>query len=236
MCGICQSPRLPSINLKTWMGHWLLVQEKGKYTDSEEKASDVGLYMTAGFLASPSNWASEFERQQGAIIELWDACHVPLVHRTVFFLLFKGEPSDSVYLEVELRRLSFLKDTLFPGSRTTKDGPTISLESSLKALNREREALSKQLKKKYSEKERESLFLKFGIGLKTKERKLQLAHRLWSNTKDMNHIKESAAIVAKLDGLVELGQAPKEMFGFTFAPSPVNRRSFSWKPSMSSIM
>lgn len=63
--------------------------------------------------------ASKFERQQRAIIELWDACNVPLVHRSYFFLLIKGELSDSVYLDVELRRLSFLKDTFSTGTYIT---------------------------------------------------------------------------------------------------------------------
>lgn len=56
-----------------------------------------------------SSWSVEFESRRKEIIELWDACKVPLVHRTCFYLLFKGDPSDSVYMEVELRRLSFLK-------------------------------------------------------------------------------------------------------------------------------
>lgn len=56
-----------------------------------------------------SSWSVEFESRREEIIELWDACKVPLVHRTCFYLLFKGDPSDSVYMEVELRRLTFLK-------------------------------------------------------------------------------------------------------------------------------
>ena len=59
---------------------------------------------------SPSHWPLEFERQQREIIDLWNACNVSLVHRTYFFLLFKGDPADSIYMEVELRRLSFLKN------------------------------------------------------------------------------------------------------------------------------
>lgn len=62
--------------------------------------------------SSSPDWSTEFERQKREIIELWDECHTPLVHRTYFFLLFKGDPSDSVYLEVELRRLSFLKNSI----------------------------------------------------------------------------------------------------------------------------
>lgn len=72
-------------------------------------------------LRNNSDWRSEFERQRGLIIELWDACYVPLVHRTHFFLLYKGDPSDFLYLEVELRRMTILKDTFSNGS-TVKDG------------------------------------------------------------------------------------------------------------------
>lgn len=55
------------------------------------------------------DWKAEFERRKREIIKLWDACHIPLVHRSYFCLLFKGDPSDAVYMEVEHRRLSFLK-------------------------------------------------------------------------------------------------------------------------------
>lgn len=63
-------------------------------------------------MQSPIDWFTEFERQKRDIVELWNTCNIPLVHRTYFFLLFKGDPSDAVYMEVELRRLSFLKNTL----------------------------------------------------------------------------------------------------------------------------
>jgi centromeric protein E len=33
------------------------------------------------------------------------------VHRTYFFLLFKGDPEDNIYMEVEHRRLSFIKNS-----------------------------------------------------------------------------------------------------------------------------
>ncbi|XP_022769105.1 kinesin-like protein KIN-7I [Durio zibethinus] len=70
-----------------------------------------------------SGWPSEFEKQQRKIIELWDACNAPLIHRTYFILLFKGDPSDSVYMEVELRRLSFLKNSMSYAANVRKDSP-----------------------------------------------------------------------------------------------------------------
>lgn len=71
-------------------------------------------------LQSPSRWPLEFERKQQEIIDLWHACYASLVHRTYFFLLFKGDPADSIYMEVEIRRLSFLKDTYANGGMESK--------------------------------------------------------------------------------------------------------------------
>lgn len=102
----------------------------------------------------------------------------------------------------------------------------------MRAMKREREMLSKLMLKKLSKKERETLFQKWGIGLKTKKRRLQLCRRLWTDTKDVDHIKESAALVAKLVGIVELNHVQKEIVGLSFSNSQVNTRSFSQKNSM----
>ncbi|KAK4390752.1 Kinesin-like protein KIN-7F [Sesamum angolense] len=208
----------------------------------EERKTDDGKQTTDGASdksqdteQSVSHWQTEFERQKKEIIELWDACHTPLVHRTYFFLLFKGDPSDAVYLEVELRRLQFLKNTL-QGGAILKDDQSFKQASSVKALNREREMLSKQMLKKYSVKEREALFEKWGIDIKSKQRRVQLCRRLWTDPTDMDHINESATIVAKLVGFKEPGQAPKEMFGLSFSPRPANVKSFSWRHSLPSMM
>ena len=75
---------------------------------------------------SPLSWEEEFESQQSKIIELWHACNVPLVHRTYFFLLFKGDPSDKVYMDVELRRLSFIKSRFSQGQKIVLDGQTFT--------------------------------------------------------------------------------------------------------------
>ena len=80
-------------------------------------------------MESPSHWPVEFEGKQQEIIELWHECNVSLVHRACFFLLFKGDPADSIYMEVELRRLSFLKNTSFNGNihkNPVQDGPLIT--------------------------------------------------------------------------------------------------------------
>ncbi|CAA2935265.1 kinesin KIN-7E isoform X1 [Olea europaea subsp. europaea] len=187
-------------------------------------------------LGAPSNWLLKFERVRGLIIELWQACNVSLVHRTYFFHLFKGDLADSIYMEVEHRRLSFLKETFSEGNITVQDGHTHTLGSSIKALRREREMLSKLMYKRYTEDERNRIYQIWGIKLNSKQRRLQLVHRLWSDTKDMNHISDSAAIVAKLIGFLEQGQALKEMFGLSFTPPRSLRRSFNWKNSMTSLL
>lgn len=180
-------------------------------------------------------WPLEFKRLQREIIELWHACNVSLVHRTYFFLLFKGDPKDSIYMEVEQRRLSFLKDTFSQGNHAIEDGRTVSLASSMKALRQERHMLSQHLKKRFSREQRQNLFLKWGIGLRTKHRSWQLAHLLWTS-KDLNHVAESAAIVSKLVTFVKPDQAFREMFGLNFAPRRPSKKFNLLKRSVISIL
>ncbi|TQD80956.1 hypothetical protein C1H46_033526 [Malus baccata] len=201
-------------------------------TDSVD-VKDVGLDPMPIDDESPSRWPSEFNKLQREIIELWDACNVSLVHRSYFFLLFKGDPSDSIYMEVEVRRLSFLKDTFSRGNQTLEDGQTLTPASSMKALTSERHMLSKQMRRRLSEDERNNLYLKWGISLHSKHKRLQLANLLWSNTQNLDHIMDSATIVAKLVGSVEPEQAFKEMFGLRFAPRDTltKRKSHFWSES-----
>ncbi|KAL8059142.1 hypothetical protein ABFX02_03G067200 [Erythranthe guttata] len=201
-------------------------EEEKKPNKPEETADDGSSDKTKDIKKSSSDWQIEFERQKKEIIELWNSCHIPLVHRTYFFLLFKGDPSDSVYLEVELRRLSFLKNSM----HGVTDDKSCKQASSAKALKREREMLSRRLLKKLSAKERQALFEKWGIDVKSKQRRLQLSRKLWTETNNMEHVSESAAIVAKLVGFKEAGRAPKEMFGLSFLPA--NVRASSWRNSL----
>lgn len=80
---------------------------------------------------SPEEWPLQFKQQQTEILELWEACNVSLFHRTYFFLLFRGDPTDSIYMEVERRRLCFLKGTFHGGNEWVKDAPTVTLASRL---------------------------------------------------------------------------------------------------------
>ena len=99
--------------------------------ESGKSMKDVGLDLDPMHEASgtPLDWPLEFERQQRAILELWEACNVSLVHRTYFFLLFKGDQIDSIYMEVELRRLTFIKETFSGGNQAVEDGRTLTLAS-----------------------------------------------------------------------------------------------------------
>jgi len=86
--------------------------------------------------------------------------------------------------------------------------------------------LYKQMLKKLSNGEKESIYSKWGIDLSTKQRRLQLSRLIWTQT-DMEHIRESASLVARLIDLLEPGQALKEMFGMNFSLAPrTDRRSF----------
>ncbi|KAJ6896761.1 kinesin-like protein KIN-7E isoform X2 [Populus alba x Populus x berolinensis] len=102
----------------------------------------------------------------------------------------KSDPTDSIYMEVEHRRLSFLKETFSQGNQGVGGGRALTLSSSIKALHRERGMLSKLMNKRFSEEERNRLYKKWGIALNSKRRRLQLANRIWSNTKDINHVTE----------------------------------------------
>ncbi|KAK4771552.1 hypothetical protein SAY87_032084 [Trapa incisa] len=177
----------------------------------------------------PYDWEMEFRKKQRKIIKLWQACCVPLQHRTYFFLLFKGDSSDAVYMEVELRRLSFLRGTYISQS--------LKLASSLKALNKEREILGKRILKMFRRHEREILYRAWNIGLDTKQRSQQLARKLWTDTRDMAHVEASAGLISRLVDWSQTGLVRKEMFGLNFSPQPLlaRRFNFGWQFSMSSL-
>ncbi|KAL3844960.1 hypothetical protein ACJIZ3_002363 [Penstemon smallii] len=202
----------------------------------KKHVKDIGLDPIEDENRGLSSWPVEFKRLQTEIIQLWHACCVSIVHRTYFVLLFRGDPSDAIYVEVEMRRMKFLKDKFSKGEKTIVNGQHLTLASSEKALRKERRMLSKLMGKKLSEQERESLFLKWDIGLNTKYRRLQLAHLVWTKTEDITHISDSAFLVAKLVGLTQPGQAPnKEMFGLDFTPR-CSTRTYSFRRSLVSFL
>ncbi|EPS66402.1 hypothetical protein M569_08376, partial [Genlisea aurea] len=181
-----------------------IVEEKAESTREEE----VDL----------KNWPARFNRLRKQIMVLWDACNVPLVHRTYFFLLIKQDSTDPIYMEVENRRLTFLKEMFDRGNSALQDGRLLTLASSKKALQGEREMLSRLMCKKYREEERIRTYVEWGISVSSKKRRLQLAQRLWSETESMDHVAKSAAIVAKLIGFFDHGLALEETLGLRFAP------------------
>ncbi|KAH7852362.1 hypothetical protein Vadar_023915 [Vaccinium darrowii] len=209
---------------------------QGTELKAEKNVKDVGLDPMMDTPETSATWHIEFRIRQKAILELWQSCNVSLVHRTYFFLLFRGDPTDSIYMEVEMRRLSFLKEAFLLGNHAVEGGQTLTLASSLKAIRREREMLSRLMQKRFSEAERNGLYQKWGISLGSKRRRFQLANRLWSDASDINHVAESASIVGKLIRFREQGEALKGMLGLSFAPARASRRSLGWKHSMPSLV
>ncbi|XP_042471328.1 kinesin-like protein KIN-7J isoform X1 [Zingiber officinale] len=174
-----------------------------------------------------TSWPLEFEKKRREIIELWQAYNVSLIHRTCFFLLFKGDQSDAFYMEVERRRLSFLGTISCgkAGEVLVKDVHEFRPSTSLRYLCRERERLCREMKKKLQTVERKKLFAEWGIALNSKKRSFQLTQRLWART-DIEHVRASASLVAKLIGFVEKGEGVKEMFILSFIPQKTRKRSF----------
>ncbi|XP_030943857.1 kinesin-like protein NACK2 [Quercus lobata] len=179
---------------------------------------------------SPSKpWKLKFEDERKQIVMLWHLCHVSLIHRTQFFLLFKGDPADEIYMEVELRRLTWLEQHFAELGNASPallgDEPAGTVSASVKALKQEREYLAKRVSSKLTADEIESLYSKWEIPSGGKQRRLQLVNKLWTNPYDMEHIKESAEIVAKLVGFCESGEQSKEMFELSFA-NPSDKKSW----------
>lgn len=108
---------------------------------------------------------------------------------------------------------------------------------SRKALHGERMMLSKLVGKRFSGEERRRMYHKFGIGVNSKRRRLQLVNELWSNPKDMSQVVESADVVGKLVRFAEQGRAMKEMFGLAFTPPSflTAQRSRSWRKSIPTL-
>ncbi|XP_074570069.1 kinesin-like protein KIN-7A [Curcuma longa] len=184
---------------------------------------------------SPYAWKLRFEEQMHQIINLWDICHVSIIHRTQFYLLFRGAPADQIYIEVEVRRLTWLQQHFSEIGNASPaqlgDDSTISLSSSIKALRHEREFLAKRMQSRLTEDERQQLYTKWQVALEGKQRKLQLVNKLWTDPNDTAHIEASADIVARLVGFCEGGNVTKEMFELNFAlPSCKKPWLLGWQP------
>ncbi|XP_056850813.1 kinesin-like protein KIN-7G isoform X2 [Raphanus sativus] len=211
------------------------IEQKFLALRSTKSFKDAAVDPIQDYLTTPLDWPLEFKRLEMEIIELWHACNVSMAHRSYFFLLFRGDQKDCLYLEVELRRLKYIRETFANNSEVIDNGRTLTSMSSLRALNRERYKLSQLMQKKLRKEERENLFLRWGIGLNTKHRRLQLAHRVWSESKDIDHVRESASVVGKLLGFADIDSASREMFGLNLSLKPRPKKSSLWKRSVLSL-
>lgn len=101
---------------------------------------------------------------------------------------------------------------------------------SARSLKRERELLARQMRTRLSNEEREDLYRRWDVPLETKQRKLQLVHKIWIDPHNLDHIQASAQIVAKIVGIINPGSAAKEMFELNFAPPNHSERPsmFGW--------
>lgn len=104
------------------------------------------------------------------------------------------------------------------------------VEFSIKALKQEREHLAKRVSSKLSAEEREMLYLKWDIPPEGKQRRrMQLVNKLWTDPLNMQQVKESAEVVAKLVGFCESAQpVSKEMFELNFAPLSDKKTWMGW--------
>ncbi|CAI0448134.1 unnamed protein product [Linum tenue] len=200
-----------------------------------ELEANEGISMETDYLdESPVAWRLVFEEQRKQIIMLWHLCHVSIIHRTQFYLLFTGEPSDEIYVEVELNRLTWLEQHFAELGNASPallgDEPAGSVSQSIKALRQEREELAKRVSSKLGADERESLYEKWDIPPGGKQRRLQLVNKLWTDPLNMEHVQESAEIVAKLVGFCESaggagGYVRKEMFALNLV-HPADKKSW----------
>ncbi|CAO2828046.1 unnamed protein product [Amaranthus hypochondriacus] len=194
--------------------------------NSIKNVKDVGLNPQDD-LGDNSLSLSDVKKLQEEIIEFWDACNISLIHRTCFFLLFiKDGHADTIYMEVERRRLAYIKDSFSSGTAVILDGRKLTPISSKRALLSERKMLSKLVKRRLSKQERRDIYVRWGISLDSKKRGSQLANHLWVNALDMDHVMESANIIARLVRFSE-PQVPKEVFGLNLTTTQGRRKSFS---------
>jgi centromeric protein E len=179
---------------------------------------------------SQMDWPLCFEEQRKQIIMLWHLCHISIIHRTQFYMLFKGDPADQIYMEVELRRLTWLEQHLAELGNASPallgDEPASYVASSIRALKQEREYLAKRVNTKLGAEEREMLYLKWDVPPVGKQRRQQFINKLWTDPHNMQHVRESAEIVAKLVGFCDSGETiRKEMFELNFA-SPSDKKTW----------
>ncbi|KAM1479372.1 hypothetical protein ACFX2I_026663 [Malus domestica] len=139
----CAAFKHKRVTKLSYLKHLLLCQ-----VIALEKDQEAGIDETGNIEESlPGTWELTFEEDRKEIIMLWHQCHASIIHRTQFYLLLKGEPSDQIYMEVKLRRLQWLEQHLSDLGNASPallgDEPAGSVSASIKALKQEREYLAR---------------------------------------------------------------------------------------------
>lgn len=102
------------------------IEQKFLALRSSKSFKDAAVDPIQDYLTMPLNWPLEFKRLEMEIIELWHACNVSLSHRSYFFLLFRGDQKDCLYMEVELRRLKYIRETFTHNNKAIENGRTLT--------------------------------------------------------------------------------------------------------------
>ncbi|KAK9830021.1 hypothetical protein WJX72_009242 [[Myrmecia] bisecta] len=155
------------------------------------------------------------------IVAMWEELHVPLVHRSRFYLAFRGR--ETFYYEAEHRRLCYLRALIIGTAEEDDSSPAEQrqtqkkLEKARRKLEWERKFLAQQLKWDCTPEEREEMFLQWNVHRDSKERKLQLVRRLWSPPviQDTEGMRKSSELVLRLNGT----EATDGMFDLVFGRS-----------------
>jgi centromeric protein E len=101
----------------------------------------------------------------------------------------------------------------------------------MRILKRERESLIKYMNTRLTGAERQELYLQWGIPLETKQRKVKLAHMVWTKSNEEAHVKMSAELVARLVTLWNKnGPVSKEMFQLSFSAPQLQTERTIWSP------
>lgn len=102
------------------------IEQKFVALRSSKSFKDAAVDPIQDYLTMPLNWPLEFKRLEMEIIELWHACNVSMAHRSYFFLLFRGDQKDCLYMEVELRRLKYIRETFTHNNKAIENGRTLT--------------------------------------------------------------------------------------------------------------
>ncbi|KAF2304216.1 hypothetical protein GH714_028602 [Hevea brasiliensis] len=185
---------------------------------------------------SPMPWHLLFEDQRKQIVMLWHLCHVSL--REHNFICYLKETLLIRYIwKLNLdscRGWSSISRSLAMRSRhcwvmnlrAWCHQVLLSIEYSIKALKQEREYLAKRVSSKLTAEEREMLYAKWEIPSVGKQTRLQPVNKLRTDPLNMQHMQESAEIIAKLVRFCESGERiSKEMFELNFV-SPCDKKKW----------